>query len=260
MKYCIHSKSDEKSEIAQDKLVQLLNREQYIYDDYQPEIVFIIGGDGTVLHAIHRFIDQLESIKFVCIHTGTLGFFSDYTVLEIEQLIEDLKLPCEIKKHPLLISKVYDFKNEIIFEKYGFNEIRIEHLEHTLKLEVYLNEKYLEKFRGNGLCVSTQAGSSAYNRSIGGAVIDETLSALQLTEVAGIHHQHFRSLHSPLLLNPETQISILGENIVGARLLFDHQHIVLDEVKKIEITTSTKYVKFAHFNNRSYYDRLRTLF
>ena len=36
--------------------------------------VIVIGGDGTILRAIHRYLDKIESIRLLGIHTGTLGF------------------------------------------------------------------------------------------------------------------------------------------------------------------------------------------
>ena len=44
----------------------------------------------------------------------------------------------------------------------------------------------LEVFRGNGLCVSTPSGSTAYNKSLGGSIIYPGIPLMQLTEVAGI--------------------------------------------------------------------------
>lgn len=44
------------------------------YDDNNPDIVCVIGGDGTFLSAIHKYIHRLDKTIFTGIHTGTLGF------------------------------------------------------------------------------------------------------------------------------------------------------------------------------------------
>lgn len=44
------------------------------YDETNPELVISVGGDGTILFAVHKYLDQLENVMFVGIHTGTLGF------------------------------------------------------------------------------------------------------------------------------------------------------------------------------------------
>ena len=53
----------------------------------------------------------------------------------------------------------------------ALNEMRIDHGYTTQVIDVYIDDELLEVFRGNGLCVSTPSGSTAYNKSIGGAVI-----------------------------------------------------------------------------------------
>ena len=41
--------------------------------------MIFIGGDGTLLYAVQKYLDLLDDVNFVGIHTGTLGFFTDYT-------------------------------------------------------------------------------------------------------------------------------------------------------------------------------------
>lgn len=60
---------------------------------------------------------------------------------------------------------------------------RIENVIQTLDLEVMIDDEFFENYRGTGMCVCTQAGSTAYNRSLKGAVIDEGLNLLQLHEI-----------------------------------------------------------------------------
>ena len=55
----------------------------FIYDEKNPDLVISIGGDGTILEAVHQY---LMLMLFVGIHTGTLGFYTDYQVDEVDQL------------------------------------------------------------------------------------------------------------------------------------------------------------------------------
>lgn len=68
-----------------------------------PDFVISVGGDGILLRAIHQYMNQVDTIRFVGIHTGTLGFFSSYDGDECEAFIQDLinkRLEC--KELPLL--------------------------------------------------------------------------------------------------------------------------------------------------------------
>ena len=152
------------------------------------------------------------------------------------------------------------YKNDEPMTLYALNEVRVENIVKTQPIDVYLNNEYFEMFRGNGLCISGQYGSTAYNRSIGGAVIYHGLELLQMTEISGIHHRHARSLGSPLILAPDTEIKLEYENFDHALLCYDHLHIHLDDINKIIIRHTDKKAKFLHLREYSYIDKLNALF
>lgn len=56
-----------------------------------PDIVISIGGDGMLLSAFHTYEKILDKVRFVGIHTGHLGFYTDYRDFEVEKLIENLR-------------------------------------------------------------------------------------------------------------------------------------------------------------------------
>ena len=61
---------------------------ELIYDEEHPDIVISVGGDGTMIYSIHRYEHVLNDVSFVGIHTGTLGFFTDYLKDEYKQLVK----------------------------------------------------------------------------------------------------------------------------------------------------------------------------
>lgn len=260
MNYFILHRDDELSLERVQSLKTLLETHGHHYTQDNPELIITVGGDGTMLHAIHEYVDRLEEIKFVGIHTGTLGFFTDYTADEIEQFVIDLDKPYCLRSHPLIESRCYGGDGELRHQVFSLNESRVENIIQTQTMKVMINNEFLEEFRGNGLCVSGQLGSTAYNRSIGGAIIDESIQALQLTEISGIHHRYYRSLNSPLVLNRHSRITFESESFEGAMLVYDHLNINLHKTKKIEVFFSNKKVNFISFRQSSYYSRLRTLF
>ena len=83
-RYAIVSKKDDVSRhlaaLIRDELKEL------IYDEEHPDIVISVGGDGTMIYSIHRYEHVLNDVSFVGIHTGTLGFFTDYLKDEYKQL------------------------------------------------------------------------------------------------------------------------------------------------------------------------------
>lgn len=260
MNYYIHHRDDQLSLRCKENLMNLLQEKGHVYSKENPQLIITVGGDGTMLHAIHQYIDQLDQVQFIGIHTGTLGFFTDYTSDEVEEFVKDLDNMHCVVSHPLIQSLCYGGDEKLRHHVYSLNEARVENIIETQTMQVYINDEYLEEFRGNGLCVSGQIGSTAYNRSIDGAIIDDTLQALQLTEISGIHHRYYRSLNSPLVLNPRAHITFTSESFEGAMLVYDHLNINLHKTKKIDISFSNKKVNFLRLRQSSYYTRLRSLF
>ena len=66
--------------------------------------------------------------------------------------------------------------------------------------DVVINGVHFERFRGDGLTVSTPTGSTAYNKSLGGAVLHPTIEALQLTEIASLNNRVYRTLGSSIIV------------------------------------------------------------
>ena len=166
MNYTVITREDELSLTLKEKIRLTLASNEYIYDELNPETVFVVGGDGTFLKAIHQYIDHLESIQFIGIHTGTLGFMCDHQKEELDDLLEKFKSEQpHVHSYPLL-EITLEGKNQTV---YAFNEARIENIANTLTLDLSINDEFFETFKGSGICLCTQIGSTAINRSLGGA-------------------------------------------------------------------------------------------
>ena len=143
---------------------------------------------------------------------------------------------------------------------YAVNEMRIENVIRTQLLEVDIDGQYFETFRGTGMCLSTQSGSTAYNRSLSGAVIEEGLELLQLQEITGIHHKKYSSLGVPYIMKSERQIEFKSDNFNGAILCYDHKNLYLEGSHSVKVQLSEKLFKIAEYRNIDYLDRIRILY
>lgn len=88
MRYYVLDRGDSLSVDLTEQFHKLAGEHGFELDAESPEIVVSIGGDGTMLHAFHTFIDRIPSIAFVGIHTGHLGFYADWKADEIPELIK----------------------------------------------------------------------------------------------------------------------------------------------------------------------------
>lgn len=262
MRYTIVNRLDEESNKARDYVDKQLEATHMQRDDKNPEIIIVIGGDGTFLVAAHKYIDIISDVLIVGIHTGTLGFFADFKLDQIDIMIDSVlnKKP-HISTKRLLKTRVIDSDDsEKVY--YSLNEIRIENIIKTQILKVWIDQVYLETFRGTGICVSTQPGSTGYNRSLRGAVISDTLELIQMTEITGIHHKLFQSLQVPMIMDRETEISFSSPSFKEAILCYDHLSVEVSNAKHVICSLSkNKKINFARYKpGLTYTHRIKSLF
>ena len=252
-KFAIVSKDDAVSIKVATTIQKQLITAGFVYNDKTPDLVIAIGGDGTFLSAVHKYINRLDKTSFASVHTGTLGFFADCTVKELKSFISSVTTTRPtLEQRKLMKVQVGD---EIY---YALNEIRIESIR-TLSIDVLIDGKKMETFHGSGLCLSTQTGSTAYTRSLGGAVIQPGLELLELSEINGIHHNYYRSLNNSLILSGSTEVKFKMNNLNEAKLCFDRFSIDLNK-DEITCALSDKKVRIAHYHPLDWMKNFEQLF
>lgn len=258
VRFSIYCRDDNYSRHLQTEIRNTLEQKYHdVYDWEEPELVCCIGGDGTILRAIHHYEKQLDSVCFVGIHTGTLGFFTDYTKDQVWQFIDELhQNKSTIESYSLIEAKLDDGRSFL-----ALNEIRLGSFINTVRFDIYVDNEYFETVCSAGICVSTQAGSTAANRSLGGAVIDEGLRVLELTQIMPVSHINQHSLTVPYVLKQERVITVMGKSLESSVLCYDHLETQkLEGIKKVIIRLSDRKVNFIRFHPYSYLKRLKNLF
>lgn len=261
MKFAITSKGDQKSNTLMHKMRSYLIDFQLEYDEEKPDIVISVGGDGTLLYAFHRYRSRLDKTAFVGVHTGHLGFYADWTPDEIEKLVIAIaKTPYQIIEYPLL-EVIVRFQNGVREKKYlALNESTVKSVEGTLVMDVEIKGQHFETFRGDGLCVSTPSGSTAYNKALGGAILHPSINAIQLAEMASINNRVFRTVGSPLILPSHHTCMLKAVKQVDFIVTVDHLQILHKEVKSIQFRVADERVRFARFRPFPFWKRVHDSF
>jgi NAD+ kinase len=258
MKYAFMNRDDQQSQLIQTKLETKLNAAGHIFDSKKPDLLIFVGGDGTFLRAIQAYLHLLDSIIFVGIHTGTLGFFCEFHDDQIDDLINSIPTIKNTSAAYALIELTLIGANKHSF--YAVNEVRVENPFHTFVTEVYIDNQTLQTFRGTGLIVASTLGSSAYNKSLGGALVDVTNPTLQLTEMATIQNNAYRSLGSSLVLDAKRTISFKGD---FKKAIFGYDYLLanIDEnIHEVTVCLSDKTFKLYHQKQTPFFDTLKKTF
>ena len=234
-------------------IVSKISEYGFTFDQEHPEVVIFVGGDGTFLRAVHTYIEDIDNILFVGINKGSLGFYTDFSLEDIDNILISLSND-EFNLHSFRILEGTINSDKI----YAVNEIRIENPFHTLNAKVYIDDEEFETFRGNGLCVCSSLGSSAYNKSLGGSVVLPQLETLQLTEIAPINNRLYNSLGSSLVLSKDSKIMLTGD---FEEIVVGYDHLTFSETSDcLLIKLSDKRVNVIYKNTHSFIAHLREAF
>lgn len=260
MKFSIQSRNDSQSNELMELAKTYLQDFGLTFDEDEPDIVISIGGDGTLLHAFHRHIGRLDQVSFVGIHTGHLGFYADWKPSELEKLVLSIaKNRYRVVEYPLLEVTVVD-KNSKRSTYLALNEATIKSPSITLVMDVFLNDRHFERFRGDGLCISTPSGSTAYNKALGGAIIHPTLSAIQITEMASINNRVFRTIGSPLVLPDHHFCKLKPVTNQSLTITVDHKQLEHSSLESITFKVAKEKVRFARFRPFPFWERVHDSF
>ena len=252
MKYSIIVRDDEYSEkIAR----QISHNIIHDKDLLNPDIVIAVGGDGTILRAVRTYFDKLDQIVFYGINTGHLGFYSNWNCDEVDDFINTLNFKSnDVEKFNLLEFNLNNGKT-----KYALNEITMRNNYCVEQFDVYIDGELFEIFRGTGLCLSTTNGSTALNKSLGGSIIDTDLEAIQLSEIASVNSNAYRTLGSSAVFSKNRKIEIKRDKPARVMITADQEVFDVDFVN-LKIKISDKQVCFAKNRKRTFWNRVNQSF
>ncbi|HHR3184724.1 TPA: NAD kinase [Streptococcus pyogenes] len=226
-----------------------------------PDIVISIGGDGMLLSAFHMYEKELDKVRFVGIHTGHLGFYTDYRDFEVDKLIDNLrKDKGEQISYPILKVAITLDDGRVVKAR-ALNEATVKRIEKTMVADVIINHVKFESFRGDGISVSTPTGSTAYNKSLGGAVLHPTIEALQLTEISSLNNRVFRTLGSSIIIPKKDKIELVPKQLGIYTISIDNKTYQLKNVTKVEYFIDDEKIHFVSSpSHTSFWERVKDAF
>ena len=260
MKVGLFYNQSEKSQKVAQEFMKVCCHKEFERDDENPDVVITIGGDGTLLGAVHHYKSQLDHIRFAAIHTGHLGFYTDWRDFQAGELIESLKHDQgESVSYPLL-DVTLEKEDGTTENHIALNEATLRKVNGTLVCEVLINGELFENFRGDGVCVATPTGSTGVNKSLGGAIVHPRAEVMQMMEMASINNRVYRTLSSPMIFAPEEVLTLLPHSENGMVLSMDHLTYDANDILKAHLTISKKRVSFVRYRHTHFWDRVENSF
>lgn len=227
--------------------------------DPDSELIVCIGGDGAFIQALHEC--DFPEIPFIGINTGHLGFFQEYMPEDVDLCIENyLNKRYRIQSLTTVGAEIFHSGGHDILR--ALNEVVIcTGNYHTVHLNISIGGSFIECFSGDGLCVASPAGSTAYNYSLGGAIVDPRLKVLQVTPIAPMNTTAYRSFTSSILLPSDQYLGVIPEEHYDEiKVITDSIENKFKKVEEVKIKISDKVVNLVRFESYDFWDKVKTKF
>lgn len=221
------------------------------------DCIIVLGGDGTVLQVVRETAQY--HIPIIGVNLGTLGYMTEIEPENLDEALERL-IAGDYKQESrmMLTGKIHESGqpdgvkkvegwalNDIVISRRGSLQI--------LKFNIYVNGQFLSSYHADGMIVSTPTGSTGYNLSAGGPIIEPKARLIMLTPICP--HSLNRT---SIVLSPEDVIEIeIPEGREGRMQAvdanFDGTHTVqMSTGDKISIVQSDKIAQFIQLKQESF--------
>ena len=219
------------------------------------DILFAIGGDGTILSTVRRLEQNMKPI--MGIHIGGLGFLSECTEENLDDSILHILNSNYTVSERMLIEAQIILPNKPKQIFWALNDIVVDHgpSARLLKIEVQVSDHYLNTFEGDGIIISTPTGSTAYSLSAGGPIIYPSMDSMTVTPIC----PHSLSARPIVLKSSETIAMSFPEPYEGISLAVDGQiNIPIDIQSQIQIKQAKHFAQLVSLPSNGYFKTLRT--
>ena len=222
------------------------------------DCAIVLGGDGTIIQAAHD-LNGLN-IPILGINLGTLGFLAETETQNIEEALDSMfKEQFWVENRMMIQGKIVRDKkelyngvalNDIVITRSGFSRI--------ISVSIYVNDELVDKYRGDGVIISTPTGSTGYNLSSGGPVVKPDTSLMIVTPICA-HALNSRSI----ILSPLDKVKVkIGKSKKTqeeeAIATFDgRQAILLQAEDEIDIMKSKEETQLVKINQKCFFEILR---
>ena len=194
---------------------ELSMRRQTMESEIPPEVqcVIVLGGDGTLLRAARNLVNL--GLPFLGINLGHLGYLTEGDRNSITDILERV-IADEyfMEERMMLRGRVKKKDGRVISDDVALNDITINRSRslRVIKFKLYVNGEFLYLYTADGIIISTPTGSTAYNLSCGGPVVEPTAKLFVVTPISP-HSLNNRSLIPVSYTHLAVDVEKIGEEI-----------------------------------------------
>jgi NAD+ kinase len=221
------------------------------------DMVVVLGGDGTLLSMADCVAAAGRSVPILGVNFGSLGFLTEVTLPELHASLEATLLGTAAIDARLMLRSTAERRGRTFASHVALNDVVITKgaRSRMIDLSVWVGEEFVTRVKADGLIVATPTGSTAYNLSAGGPIVQPSVDALVLTPIA----PHTLT-NRPIIIPASSSVRI--EPHMDSRdevfVTFDGQDgFDVEEGDRILVERDTHPLHLIQATTRSYFEVLR---
>jgi len=220
----------------------------------QADMIILFGGDGTFLHTSLNFIGT--GIPLMGINLGRIGFLTEIETNELDEALNAIISGNYRIENRNTLEVCLNREGEDIEKKFAINDVVLNRAAdgEMLKIDMHINNEFVNSYRGDGIIVSTPTGSTAYSFSAGGPIINPQVKALLITPLCP-HAVHVK----PMVISDDEIIEIDADGEKDKMFLTTdgRDSIKIKKEDIVRIKSSEQEISLIKFPDRTFYTILR---
>jgi len=182
--------------------------------EQHPDLVIVLGGDGTLLSAARSFAKT--TVPILSVNLGSLGFLTEIPLAELYTMLEAWCDGCaSIELRSMMRIDLFrggkslntwDALNDVVLSKGAIARMA--------EFTVALDQQFVATFRADGVIVSTPTGSTAYSLAANGPIVMASVNAMVVTPIC----PHLLTIR-PIVVPGEATISVNVEGVPSQTFL-----------------------------------------
>ncbi|BCN93113.1 NAD kinase [Thiomicrorhabdus immobilis] len=219
------------------------------------DLAIMVGGDGTFLDVARNIADY--DIPILGINLGRLGFLTDISPDDMINTMEEVLSGVyqEERRNVLKVSVYEDGK--LMFEERAINDVVIHKTDspRMIEFETFVDGRFLNSQRSDGMIISTPTGSTAYALSAGGPILDPNLDAISLVSI----NPHTMSTR-PYVISGDSEVELRAHEYCDktAQIICDGQ--ITHDISPMHQTIVKRnphYLRLLHPKGHDHFELLR---
>jgi NAD+ kinase len=150
------------------------------------DMVLVLGGDGTLIGMADCIAEAGSSVPILGVNFGSLGFLTEVTLPELYRSLESALSGRVHVEERMTLRATTTSGTDVLSRSIALNDAVITKTARSrmIDLSVYVGGEFVTRVRADGLIIATPTGSTAYNLSAGGPIVQPNVDAMILTPIA----------------------------------------------------------------------------